>query len=928
MQAKMKKLRLTVAAAAAICAATAVADAVRATSPIKVDGRLDEQAWKNAQWETDMRRVLVQRDKGPLTRKTEFAFVYDDHTLYFAMRGYEKDMSRYDGKNPGRMIWGCDPVEIFIAPTGNHFDHYQFAVASRSIDQRYSEFASEGGAIHPDPYAPEWSHAFYFGEKDAWTVEVAIPLSSLYLTRNENWSTTWRVNVTRSMSDPSEGATWSQMTRGFNEPKNFGTMGGFPMRKAEDDFAVLAVHPEVTGAVDGGIGAKVHLTAYTLTPGAYSVKVGNGNEFDVTLDKGRNEVVASAAFPANGRHQTQIVFTRKADGKRFERGYPIVIDYQPIRVKLTSPQYRNNFYPGQNPDRVAGRITLEDGVTGEVVLEGPGFPTRKATITGSGSIDFDTKGFQIGDATLTVKTPKNELRLPVRRLAPSGHMMTWVENGHLVQDGKPVLRRNIYSLGYRSGHKVDEMYEREMKHLSTPQFDKMYNLHPGRVIKGMDGGAAKQDVMPSKEFFAKVDEMIEKAKDDEFLGWYIADEPECFQFSTIFLRHVYDHVAERDPYHVMFIASRGGRKYIECADLFETHPYLAPYNWPDGRRTYGTPPWKMGDYLDAFCAWDRPDKVIGYLPTCFAYRMNSLNEDYPTFDEYRLCTWAAMMRGGKTLWPYAGHDLADRPSLWHGTICIFESFHALEDFILLGKRTTFSKTDNVEGSHYVLPEAEMFVVVNKMPTLAEIKLDGFGGEFMEFRGSRRFKGGETVQLNPLEVIIATTKPYDAGLRPISQVRNLAIAEEWDRNHRDNQLFERCLDIDFESNFVGSFCGTWSKVFDGMYTQLGRSSSWKNDCFIELKFKNGFRPKMRSLRVHGYGLIESTIVSVWKDGKWEALTPADVRKEKYLVTLRFAESYALDRVRLDFPGKNGQRADLEIYEIEIPNSDGKFATRDL
>ena len=912
-------VKLTLAAAAAICAASAVADATRATSPIKVDGRLDEPAWKDAKWETEMRRVLVQQDKGPFSRKTEFAFVYDEHTLYFAMRGHEKDMSRFDGRNLGKMIWGCDPVEIFLAPTGNHFDHYQFAVAARATDQRYAAFHSEGGGIQPDPYAPAWSHAFYFGEKDAWTVEIAIPLSSFYMTRNENWSTTWRMNVTRSMSDPYVGATWSQMVRGFNEPKNFGTMGGFPMREAGDDFAVLAVFPDVTGQAGGRIAAKVRLTAYALVPGEYAVRLGDCDERTVTLAKGSNEVVVDASFPGNGRHHTQIVFTRKADGRRFERGYPVVIDYRPIRVRLTTPYYRNNFYPGQDSDRVAGEITLGNGVTGEVSLEGPGFGRRTATVTGTGRIDFDTRGFEVGEAMLTVKTASDELRVPVRKLAPTGHMMTWVENGHLVQDGKPVLRRNVYALSYRSGKKVDEMYDREIRHLTTQQFDHYYTLHPGRVIKGMDSGAAKLDVMPSKEFFAKVDEMIDKAKDDDFFGWYIADEPECFQFSNIFLRHVYEHVAARDPYHVAFIASRGGRTYLECADLFETHPYLSPYNWPDGRRTYGTPPWKMGDYLDAFGAWDRPDKVIGYLPTCFAYRMNSLNEDYPTFDEYRLCTWAAMMRGGKTLWPYAGHDIADRPSLWHGTICIFESFHALEDFILLGKRTTFSKTEQVEGARYVLPEAEMFVVVNKKPELGEIKLDGFSGEFREFRGTRRFRGGETLRLNPLETVIATTRPYDAGLRPLSVVRGQAIAEEWDRNHRDNQLFERCPDIDYESNFVGSFCGTWSKVFDGMYDQLGRSSSHKDDCFVELSFKNGFRPKMRSLRVHGYGLVDAVAASVWKDGKWTKLVPAETRKERFLVTLRFGETYDLDRLRLDFPGRKGAANNLELYEIEIPNN---------
>ena len=904
-----------VAATAVLGTMTAFGDVVRATSPVVVDGKLDEGAWKTAQWESKMNRIENRAKYGLFSRKTEFAFVYDDHTLYLGMRCYEPDLERFRS-GERYTLWQSDNVEVFLAPTGNHFDHYQFS-AGPLTDSEYVRFASEGGSIEPDPYAPEWKHAFDVGD-DCWTVEYAIPLSAFYMTRNANWSSTWRVNVTRTMNKPTEFASWSKVERVFNEPKNFGTMGGFPMRQAGDDFGVLAVVPECSDGPDGKIAVKVAMSVYAEVAGAYRVRLSSmEREQSVELKRGDNTVVVDALYAKNGRTPTEIVFTRESDGARFYRSYPVIVDYEPVRVRMTKPAYRANFYPGQDSDVVAGEVTLAKGLSAEVSLEGPGFARQTAKLDASGTFSFDTKGFEVGAAQLVVKTAKGEKKVSVRRLAPTGHRTTWVEDGHLVVNGKPFLKRDIYARGYRTGAKVDEMYAKEIEPFATPEASPTYNLYPDRLVNGIVARDCIYDKYPSRELLDKIDEKIADSQGQEFFGWYICDEPECSCISPVYLRHVYEYVADRDPYHVIFMASRGGKAYLECADLIETHPYLSPGTRADGSRRYGTPPWKMGDYLDAFQAGNRPDKVIGYLPSAFAYRFVAPSEDYPTIDEFRAATWAAIVRGGKTLWPYAGHDIADRASCWEGILCIFQSFHALEDFILLAKRTTFVKTEQVEGVRYVLPEAEMFAVVNKMGMPAEITLPGFTGEFGEFRGGRRFRGGQTLALRPFEVIVGTTKPYDRGLSSIASVRARVLAAEDARLQFNSQLFERDADIDFQSNFVGSHCGSWFKLFDGMPDQQARYSVGKEDCYIELGFKNGFRPKMRTLKLHGYGIIDRTVVSVRQNGAWTKLVPAATEKEKYAFTLFFEDIREIEGLRLDFPGVKGSPNELQIYEIQMP-----------
>jgi hypothetical protein len=98
------------------------------------------------------------------------------------------------------------------------------------------------------------------------------------------------------------------------------------------------------------------------------------------------------------------------------------VDFEEIRLALTSPEYRDNFYPGQDASRVKGRVMA--AVDGEalVTLEGPGFPKREARLPqGGGEIDFDTTGFQDGTAVLTVFAGGAKKEFKVRKLAKTGH---------------------------------------------------------------------------------------------------------------------------------------------------------------------------------------------------------------------------------------------------------------------------------------------------------------------------------------------------------------------------------------------------------------------------------------------------------------------------------------------------------------------------
>ena len=854
----------------------AFADVVSTKEPVRADGRFDESAWAQAIWD-DGCAVLV--DKG---------------TVHVAIKDVKK---------------GAD---VCLSPTGGTFDFYRFGVDAGG--RFFAAFYSEDGAIQPEPYHPEWTKAV---GKDG--LEMSIPLSAFFLTRNGAWKQDWRIGFARARA-----------VETAPDPKAFAKVGGFPVRPIADDFETQTVWPTMDGMVGGKIVGRLKVTVRAGLSGKYELSTSVSDKATkLSLPSHRLTVETPCAFPSNGLYLVRIAFRDLKYGGVYVRNCPIRVAFEPLAVRLTTPSYRNSFYPGQDASRVEGDLTVFTGEPAEVSLDGPGFARQVKRIDArDAKFSFDTKGFRDGEALLTVKTATAEKTVRIRKLPPTGRQMVWVENGHLVVNGKPVLRRNLYSLFYRGGEKLDTYYKTHTAEFHvTPEFENIVDVSPWRVTPMLTERERCRDVKPCAGYLSAIDKIIDANRDKDFGVYYICDEPECCGISPVYLRYVYEHVAARDPYHPITMATRGGKAFIECADWVETHPYLSARIGPNGERRYGTHLNRMGDYLDAFEAWDRPEKVVGYLPTCFAYRWASSAEDYPTFDEYLAMTWGAMMRGGKSLWPYAYHDLADRPSIYRGTQYVFESFEALSDLVLMGKRTTFAKSSECEGTLYELGDEKMFVAVNFMPTNVVINPVGVTGRFREFRGARKFETGKIFGramkpfvLKPLETVVATTKDHDAGLKPLADVVREVAEAEHARQTRDNQLLERQDDLVLDTNLDGNCNGGIYKLVDGMYDQFARGKQWQTNSYLTLSFPK-FTPTFRYLRLHGCGLIHQAKISVRQRGEWKRLEPVASRGPEYFREYDFGKPVSTVRLRLDFPGKSGQRNRVEIYEIELPRVPG-------
>jgi len=871
---------------------------------ITLDGRMDEPVWETAEEYTGFRR-LSARSKAPVAAQTVFKVLPCEDRIYVGVKCLEPDgMEQVLATRYLRNSYTGHTVELFFSPSGNSYEFYQFAVTING--DTLTQYYAEGGNIRPDPYKPDWAYAIHIGE-DYWSIEAEIPLTAFYWTTQDRWSDKWLLNVARCrvVNGRSDYSTWSPLKFGFQESANYNSMEGFPIRPARDEVRIVAAGVELKEEAADGYRGTMTVQLDNAVEDIFEFSSDYAETTQVQLASGSNTFTVPCSFEKLGRTKIMLALTRLEDGKVFKRYYPVLVKYEPIKLKFTLPEFRCNFYPGQDYTRIAGTALSAKPVT--LTLEGPGIEKTVISPKEDGSFVFDTPNFEEGDAFLTAAIDGYEMKKKIRRLAPTGHTMAWISGGNLIVNGKPVLRRNMYARYYRVGEAFKRRFDADDLHETMEIVDHI-QMQPSVLLKGSEGagGEATKDQLPSEEMFRKVDEVIAQNQGRDFVYYYLSDEPECRSLSAIYLQHLYEYIADKDPYHLLLVGTRNANSSVNFADWFETHPYICPYNNTDGSRVYLRPLNSLGSFVDKITKLNRPDKCIGFLPTCYGSGVGETGWDYPNFDEYILHTWAAMIHGGKTLWPYAGHDMNDRAALYEGTRYIFSSFEALEDLVLMGKRSVLHHTNDAEAVLYDNGAEKMFVLVNFTQQPQTVTVDGLTGSWHEFRGSRTFDSN-TFQMKPLETIIGTNVVKGADLPTYAETAALIDKLEYARTHTGSLLFERAREIKITASAMRH--SSLRKLFDGVADNFAGTVLAEPDNFIELDLTK-VQPAFNKVVLRGY-CIENAEVKI-KAGE-NMVTPAvaETSCEEYAKTFLLAETVKPDALRLEF---NGQQ--VELYEIEV------------
>jgi hypothetical protein len=179
------------------------------SSPIAVDGRLDEPPWRRARWTEDF--VDIQGESMPTPRfRTRVKMVWDDQHLYI---GAELDDPHVWGTltEHDQIVFHDNDFEVFIDPDGDTRQYYEIEINTLNtiFDLLLERTYLDGGPARHEWNLQGLSSAVWVdgtlndpSDTDrGWSVEFALPWSSLREYANRPCppepGDVWRMNFSR-----------------------------------------------------------------------------------------------------------------------------------------------------------------------------------------------------------------------------------------------------------------------------------------------------------------------------------------------------------------------------------------------------------------------------------------------------------------------------------------------------------------------------------------------------------------------------------------------------------------------------------------------------------------------------------------------------------------------------------------------------------
>jgi len=206
-----------------------VYEVLRARAPLRIDGKLDEEAWAKA---SPIDNFVNNLDGSPSTYKTGARVLYDDKFLYFAFRCVDSNIWA-TMLHRDQHLWEEEVVEVFLKadPRQNSYIELEVNPLGTMIDiflldvrkpLHYESWNSENlrWAVRVDGTVDGKE-----GDKE-WTCEIALPMEDIVPAPNipPKPGDRWRLNLYRVEKLPTRAnLAWSPTFKDdFHIPEMFG----------------------------------------------------------------------------------------------------------------------------------------------------------------------------------------------------------------------------------------------------------------------------------------------------------------------------------------------------------------------------------------------------------------------------------------------------------------------------------------------------------------------------------------------------------------------------------------------------------------------------------------------------------------------------------------------------------------------------------
>ena len=185
--------------------------ASRATSTIKIDGKLDDPAWSSATPATTFTQSYPDVGKAP-TQKTEARILYDDEALYVGVRMFDTHPDSIAAQLARRDASGIysDWLHVVIDSYHDRRTGFRFSVNPKGVQKDVLHSDDRNEDLNWDAV---WQVATTI-DSLGWTAEYRIPFSQLrFGGAPKGVERTWGLQIQRDIARTNERDSWAPWTR-------------------------------------------------------------------------------------------------------------------------------------------------------------------------------------------------------------------------------------------------------------------------------------------------------------------------------------------------------------------------------------------------------------------------------------------------------------------------------------------------------------------------------------------------------------------------------------------------------------------------------------------------------------------------------------------------------------------------------------------
>jgi len=183
-------------------------EAIRITTPLTIDGVLDEEVYQHAKPATDFMQIQPYNGK-PSMQRSEVYFFYDESAIYIGAMLYDHPDSIFNYLTARDNTGMSDYFGVYIDPYNQGQLAYGFFITPAGVQMDLKAIKGDDDVEDPN-WNAVWESKTRITDK-GWTVEMRIPFSELRFSGKTN--NIWGVNIFRNIRRYNSNNSWNFLDR-------------------------------------------------------------------------------------------------------------------------------------------------------------------------------------------------------------------------------------------------------------------------------------------------------------------------------------------------------------------------------------------------------------------------------------------------------------------------------------------------------------------------------------------------------------------------------------------------------------------------------------------------------------------------------------------------------------------------------------------